>query len=247
MDRFEKLTIIVVATNEQESLKKTIDILMSLCEPDLTEEIVILLISDTCPAAKEADSLLKKDYPIRLTKKVQTLKGLSPCIHEGGNMVRSSHFLIIGSDLEMDPNSVPDMIAVSKTHPETIVCASKFKKRSKRKGYGLFHMLCARTVNTVVCLILGIKGTELITTFQIYPKKVFDKMAFDNPDYTFYEYTIKPVYLGIEYMEIPTEYKRRTEGESTFNLIRYFKLAYKFIYSACRLRIRLKRAKRVNH
>lgn len=247
MDRFEKLTIIVVATNEQESLKKTIDILMSLCEPDLTEEIVILLISDTCPAAKEADSLLKKDYPIRLTKKVQTLKGLSPCIHEGGNMVRSSHFLIIGSDLEMSPYTVPSLVEESKKHPKAIVCASKFEKSSKRKGYGFFHMLCVKAVNAAIRIILGIKGNELTTTFQIYPKKVFDKMAFDNPDYTFYEYTIKPVYLGIEYMEIPTEYKRRTEGESTFNLIRYFKLAYKFIYSACRLRIRLKRAKRVNH
>ena len=216
---------------------------MTLCEPSLTEELIILLISDSCPAASVADSLLKKDYPIRLTKRVQTMRGLSPCVHEAGNMVNSSHFLIIGSDLEMNPYTVPSLVAESKKHPEAIVCASKFEKSSKREGYGFFHMLCVKAVNAAMRLILGIKGKELTATFQIYPKSIFDKMAFDEPAYTFYEYTIKPVYLGTEYIEIPTDYKRRSEGKSTFNLIRYFKLAYKFIYAACSLRIRLKRAK----
>lgn len=220
---------------------------MSLCEPKFTEEVIILLISDSCPAASAADNLLKKDYPIRLIKKVQTSKGLSPCVHEAGNMVRSSHFLIIGSDLEMNPYTVPALIEKSKKHPAAIVCASKFEKGSKREGYGFFHMLCVRAVNAVIRTILGIRGKELTTTFQIYPTEVFQKMAFDEPDYTFYEYTIKPVYLGIEYIEIPTDYKRRTEGKSTFNLKRYFMLAYKFIYTACRLRVRLKKEKRVNN
>lgn len=247
MNTFEKLTVIVVATNERESLKMTIDILATLCEPNLIEEIIILLISDSCPAASVADSLLKKDYPIRLTKRVQTMRGLSPCVHEAGNMVKSSHFLIIGSDLEMNPHTVPLLIEESRKHPNAIVCASKFEKESKRDGYGFFHTVCVKAVNSVMRNILNIKGKELTTTFQIYPKAVFDKMAFDNPEYTFYEYTIKPVYLGIPYIEIPTNYKRRSEGKSTFTLKRYIKLAYKFLFSACRLRIRLKMEKHINN
>ena len=241
MGEFCKLTLVVLASTEQQALKETIRLLSVYCAAEDIAEIIIFLISADCPSAKTATEILSGNplpMPIRFC--IQQMPGLSPAVYELSQLVHSSHFLIIGSDLEMDPRVVPAMIETSKQHPDAIVCASKFQKGARRENYGLIHFLCNRAVNTAVERILHIKGTELISTFQIYPLDLFRSMRFSNPKRTFYEYTIRPLSMGANYIEIPTNYKRREEGTSNFNPKRYIHLGVTFIRTALSERKRLK-------
>ena len=245
MEKFRALTLVVLASTEQQSLKETLRLLADSCAAEDIAEIVIFLISADCPSAEAAAEILAGDpLPIPIRCCTQTMPGLSCGIFELSHLINSSHFLIIGSDLEMDPCSVPAMIETSKQHPDAIVCASKFQKGSHRENYGWLHYLCNRAVNTAVELILQIKGTELISTFQIYPLDLYRKMRFTVPQRTFYEYTIRPLSTGAEYIEIPTNYKRRKEGASNFNLRRYIHLGTTFIRTALSERKRLKSEKK---
>ena len=240
MDNYQ-LTIAVLASTEQSTLKKTIQLLLSSCDTRDIAEIIVFLISSDCPSAAIAKEITEDNstsVPVRCI--VQQLPGLSPIFFEIPPLVHSSHFLVLGADLEMDPLSVPAMIKTSKEHPSAIVCASKFQKGSHRKGYGSFHYLCNRAVNAVVEQLLHIKGTELISSFQIYPLDLYQKMQFSNPKRTYYEYTIRPLSLGAEYIELPTNYKRRVEGASNFNLRRYINLGVTFIRTALSERKRQK-------
>ena len=244
MDTFHKLTLVVLASTEQQSLKETVRILLDQCAVEDLSELIIFLISSDCPSAETADEILNSgQIPIPVRCCVQQLPGLSGGMFELTKLIHSSHFLIIGSDLEMDPHSVPAMIQVSKQHPNAIVCASKFQKGARRENYGFLHFLCNRAVNTAAEHILHIKGTELISTFQIFPLDLYQKMQFINPRRTFYEYTIRPLSKGAEYIEIPTDYRKRAEGASNFNLRRYIHLGVTFIRTALSERRQLKAEK----
>ena len=240
MIQFKDITLVILASTEQQSLRKTLLLLDSICDPKDVKEMLVFLISDTCPAMLELQKILAEEtFTIPIRAYIQKIPGLSGGIFEIGRIVTSSHFLIISSDLEMDPNSAPALISASKEHPDAIVCASKFEKGSTRKGYSRSHEICVRAVNAAVRAILRIKGNELLTTFQTYPTALFHRMNFTKPKLTFYEFTFKPVYYGTEYIELPTSYIRRDEGDSNFNLKRYIKLAVMFLYAAVRLRLGL--------
>ena len=241
MDTFQKLTLVVLASTELESLRETISLLSECCDVEDLAEIIIFLISSDCPSAPVAADIMQNGHcPVPIRCCIQQVPGLSPAVFEIPKLVSSSHFLIIASDLEMDPRTVPAMIEKSKQHPGAIVCASKFQKGAHREKYGFLHYLCNRAVNAAVEQILHIRGTELISTFQIYPLKLYQKMQFSNPSRTFYEYTIRPLSMNEEYIEIPTDYKRREEGASNFNLRRYINLGVTFIRTALSERKRLK-------
>ena len=242
MEAFKNLTIVVLASTELETLKQTVQILLEICASEDIAEIVIFLISDDCPSAAVAAEIIENHRsPVPIRCAVQQEPGLSPAVYEIQRLVEnSSHLLIIASDLEMDPYSVPAMIQTAKEHPDAIVGASKFRKGAVRKNYGGFHYLCNRAVNFAVERILHIKGTELISTFQIYPVALCEKMNFTNPYRAFYEYTIRPLAMGANYIEIPTNYKPRSEGDSNFNPRKYIDLGVTFIRTALSERKRLK-------
>ena len=234
MERFDKLKIVVLATTEQNTLRETVSLLLEKCSADDISEIVILMLSDTCPSASVAKEISKKNTSsVPISIHIQHTPGLYPAVFEATELnANCSHFLIIGSDLEMDPNSVPELISCSKQHPNAVVCASKFMKGSYRENYGVMHYLCNRAVNLSVRAILNIRGTELLSTFQIYPSDMLKRMNFTDLYRTYYQYAFRPVVMGEEYIEIPTDYIRRSEGASNYNLKRYIDLGSTFIKTA---------------
>ena len=242
MEKFDRLEIVVLATTERETLKETVNTLLGKCDTNDISEIIILMVSDSCPSASVAKEIAENNSsPVPISIHIQKTPGLYPALYEATTLVRDcSHFLVIGSDLEMNPNSVPGMIDCSKKHPDAVVCASKFLKTSRREGYGFFHYFFNRAVNTAVGAIARIKGTELLSTFQIYPAHLLREMNFTDLYRTYYQYAFRPVVNGAKYIEIPTDYIRRTEGASNYNPKRYIDLGMTFLKTARDERKRIK-------
>lgn len=233
MITFDKLTIIVMASNEQELLRETLKLLSDLCDPNDIEEIIVFLKSEDCPAKIEYDKIVSEGFvPFPMREYIQTIRGFDQMFYEAPKLVDSSHFLLIGADLEMDPHSVPEMIKISKNNPDAIVCASKFADGSSREKYSFLHMLCVRFVNFVVDKIIHSNTTEILATFQIYPTEIHRKMNFTSETRTYYSFTIKPVVYGVKYIEIPTKYVCRDEGISNLGLLHYLKMGFMFIDTA---------------
>ena len=246
MEKFDRLKIIVLATTEQSTLTQTVKTLLDKCPNDDLSEIVILMLSEDCPSAEYAEKIIENNSSgVKISRHIQKTPGLYPAVFEAMQLTDNcSHILIIGSDLEMDPDSVPQMLETAKKNPEAIVCASKFMKGSKRVKYGIIHYLCNRAVNTAVKLLLHIKGTEILSTFQIFPVKLLKEMNFTDKIRSYYQYTMRPLAMGKKYIEIPTDYIRRTEGASNYNPKRYIDLGTTFITTALNEKREMKKRKK---
>ena len=235
LEKFTSLTVFVLAYRETSILRQTVDGVLAEVEDEDLEKVVVVLKDRECPSSIE----MKKGFS---NPKVETYIQKSPnielCIAEIPALVKSSHFIIMTADMEMNPKSIRHMIAEAKKHPQAIVCATKWHKDSVVENYGFIHKLCTRTLNTVVSVILGRKIKDAVTFFQVYPAAVYRKMKFDWSKNVVFELTSRPVRAGVDYIEIPTVYKRRAEGKSSFDVVVLVIGAIRFVLAAIRVRLR---------
>ena len=113
----------------------------------------------------------------------------------------------------------------------SIVCAAKWTKGSVVEGYGFFRALGSRFFNRLVAGMIDSKARDLFSFFEIYPQSVFHQMKY-NPSQCLYEFTLRPVLSGVEYIEIPTTYRKRAAGRSNADIRKVIRGAYCFLKAA---------------
>lgn len=233
---FGSVTIFLLTSNETSILRKTVEIIKDTCNKDDIEKIVIVLKSDNCPGYFEAEKIISEKSEYKTEMYIQKSSNVFSCIAELPPLVKSSHFLIMASDMEMNPKDVSEFIRRAKLYPKRIICGSKWHKDSVVSGYGIVHELGSRIVNLFIGVLYNKKVRDAFSIFQIYPLSVYRAIKFDRPEQFPFEYTLKPLRVGLEYEEIPTVYIKRTEGKSNFNLIDVIKFAFNFCLTAIRIR-----------
>lgn len=237
MQGFDKLTVVIMASNEQASLRETIRVLAERCNPSDIREIVVFLKSSDCPAAAETQRIQAENaspFPVRSA--VQKEATVQRAFSEIPPLVHSSHFLIMFADNETDPSTVPVLIEKAKQHPDAIVCAAKWRKDSVVHGYGFLRTVGSRSVNKIVAHILRADADDLFSVFQIVPMDVVVKLDMHDPETFLYEYTIKPLACGVPYIEVPTVYEKRTENKSNYHFLDMLQTAFRFFSTAVLIR-----------
>lgn len=233
---FESVTVFVLASDETDLLRCTINSILKGCPGSELEKIIVVLKSADCPSAAETKRIIAENSDKRITSYIQKSDSLIRCYSELPPLAESSHFVIMGADLEMDPGNIKDFIREARLHPYSIICASKWKNGSVVEGYGTFHKLCSVVFNKIIALLYNKKASDIFSSFQIYPTKLYYDMNFKNPDTFLYEYTLKPLNAGVEYIEINTVYNSRSSGKSHFNFGVLAKVATVFLFTAIKLR-----------
>lgn len=244
MKVFDQLTVVILASNEQESLRNTVFSVIGDCNRNDLAEIIVFLKSETCQAAIEFSRIQrdnKSDIPLRAY--FQKRKTLPAALVEIPPLIHSSHFIIMFSDNANDPKSIPTMIEMERLHPDAIVCAAKWHPESDVNGYGLIRMAASRTINKIAAALVYSKGKDIFSIFQIYPVSLISELGISDADKFVYEYTLKPIAYGNPYMEIPTRFRAREEMISNYHLINCLAAASRFLYTAIKLHITAKRNK----
>ena len=236
LEGFKSVTIFILATNETCSLKQTVSEIQNLSCVDDIEKLVIVLKNENCLSYDTAQQIAAMCEKPKIEIYLQKAKSIEGCVAELPCLVKSSHFIIMGADMETNPASVEDFILHAKQYPNRIICASKWHQKSSVNGYGKFHRIATRTMNAFVSLLFGAKVSDPFSVYQIYPISVYYRLGFDNPKTFIYEYTVKALRNGVEYEEIPTVYNKRSEGKSHFKYTKLFQTAVFFLATAIKLR-----------
>ena len=238
MDHFEKATVFLLATNEQILLKQALDVILETCEDNDIAQIVIALKSEDCASSTYLKKRILPDKKYaKVSCYVQKKPGIVQCMSELPPLVVGSHFLMMSADNEMSPHAVCALIAAAKEHPDTIVCAAKWKRDSQLREKTNLHLIGSYLLNQMTARILHVQANDPCSIFRIYPIDVFRKLPSGrNKDFLF-EYTVKPLAIGMQYTEIPTEYKNRAESESNFNYLNYFVFAAQYLRHAAQYRL----------
>lgn len=229
------ITIFVLASNETEILYKTVNKIKEKCPIENIDRIIVVLKSSKCKSYSAMLKYKEKESWQDIQMYVQKSDNIRDALAELPSMVNGSHFIFMGADMEMNPDSILDFVNEAKKNPNCIIAASKWMKESVVEGYGKFAKFCSRTMNAIACLLIRKRATDLFTMYQIYPVSIYKAMHFNNPKTFGYEYTLKPVRLGAAYKEIPTVYINYSDRKTNFNFFSRAKFLNVFLSTALRL------------
>lgn len=228
---FESLTVIIPASNETDTLRETVNGVLQSGAYDDISRIVLFLKSENCRSAEIARKLMEESCCNKIEIVIQKTNNYQSAFMEIPSLVKSSHFLVLVSDGEMDPRTIEELVPIAKEKPESVVCGSKWHKDSVVENASFIQALGSKIINKFAALVFGVKATDIFSIFQIYPLDLYKKTKASIA-----EFTLKPLRLGVEYIEIPTFYKREIGRKSNFNFIGFFKMGLGYIKTIFKVR-----------
>jgi hypothetical protein len=240
MRPFESLTIFLLATNETDALRRTLNGVLENCSYEDIEKIVIFLKSKDCPSAFTAQEIINERVCDKIEIAVQKYSQSADAFSEIPLLATGSHFVIMASDGEMAPESLKDFVRIAKEKPEAIICGAKWNEESTVENHALYRTFGSRFLDMFAAFLFGRKDTDLFSIFQIYPVELYKKMNF-NGKKLLYEYTLKPLRFGTEYIEIPTTYRKEAERKATATTSQLIVIAIKYCWNVLRIRFTPKR------
>ena len=213
-DQQMKLTIVIPAHNEEESLPQTIKALEQ--EIKTPHEIIVIDDYSKDKTAEVTIELTKSYNNIRLIKN-DMRPGFTNAIKKGFSQVNEGAIALVMADKCDQPSTVDDMYEKINEGYD-IVCGSRYMKGGGRDGRPLQGFF-SRSVGLALNKLIGIPTHDCSNAFKMYRKDVIDTIEIEEAGFaSSLEITVKAFIDGFKITEVPTYWKKREAGESKFQI-----------------------------
>jgi hypothetical protein len=230
--RYRGTTILLPAMDETYSLVQTVDTIVETVNSSDIAEIIFLLCDKTTEETRNTAEKLVKKYEGSLSVFIhdQTLPFVGGAIREGIDLAKGSHVIMMSTDLETDPYLVQTFIAYAKRYPNRIITASRWAAGGGFKGYNSVKLICNYLFEKMIAILFCTRLSDLTYAYRIFPTRLMKRIKWEELKHPFFlETALKPLRLGVKFIEVPTIWVARSEGESQnsfFANFKYFKTAW---------------------
>ncbi len=213
-DRFTGASVIVPVVTETDSLDETIKILHDTAD-EWIDQVLIVVCDRTTPDSLARCAAARDTFGERVLIHQQSLPYLGGAIREAFDLASASHTIMMSSDLETDPRIVPEMLALTRANPQAIVTASRWAAGGSFSGYGAHRVALNWVFQRLTSLSYRTHLTDATFGYRVFPTSLLHSIQWEGLRHEFLlETVLKPVRLGIEVLEVPTQWVPRREGES---------------------------------
>jgi glycosyltransferase involved in cell wall biosynthesis len=226
-----KLSIIVPAHNEQENIAEVINKI----EESLDIEHGLIVVNDnSTDGTVEIVERLSRQYDnIRLVHN-KLENGFANALKTGFSNANTDIVIPIMADLCDDITTIP-MILVKIKDGYDVVCGCRYAKGGARLGGSKLKGFLSGLGGLSIHYLLGIPTHDVANAFKMYRKKVIDSIDIKATGFEIsMEITLKAYYSGFKITEVPTVWRERTRGKSSFKVLKllpdYLKLYMWAIY-----------------
>lgn len=211
-----RVSVLTGAVTETDSLRKTVLTVLETCNHIDLAEIIIGYPDRATPECLEVIDelcLMPCDVPIVAHKQVLPRMGF---IKELIQMAKGTHCITVDSDLALDISLIPQMIERAKAEPDVIVSASRWLKGCSFSGYSPAKLVANFAAQKFLAFLFMSRLTDFTIPFQIAPAKIYKSINFESNGFPLLlELVLKPLRLGCEFVEIPTNCYGRKQGKSS--------------------------------
>ena len=204
------LSVVICAVDETFSLKRTFE---KLDAYHAASEYLFVLSKTCTPGCLQTvqDICTRPDCRWMY----QSGKGFGGAIRDSFDAVRCTHMIIWSADEGTDVASFPEMVRLSRENPEKIVKISRWLHEDGFEGYGKVKTALNFVSQRAFGLLYGSDLTEFTNPTQIAPVAVYRSIRYERTDFAFLtEVIVKPLRLGVEFIEVPCKNVPRQEGKS---------------------------------
>lgn len=210
-----KLTIVIPAHNEEQSLPVTLN---GLRENVKTEhEILVVDDHSTDKTSKVVLDFAEKYSNVKLVKN-DMRPGFTNAIKKGFSQVKEGVVVLVMADFCDDPQTIDQMYEKMKEGYD-VVCGSRYMKGGERIGRPMQGFF-SRSVGLILYYLIRIPTYDPSNGFKMYRKNLLDTIDIKEAGFaSSLEITVKAYVKGFRITEVPTRWKKREVGESKFRLV----------------------------
>ncbi|MBR0414503.1 MAG: hypothetical protein IJI67_05505 [Clostridia bacterium] len=224
------ITFIIGATSESEAIKKTVYAIFEDCAPEDIGEIIIVKSQKASLECNLAIAQMEKEYPDYVVGLEQTRPFVGGAIQDAGDMVQTSHLMVLPGDLGIGLEAIAVMAEKEKQNPQGIVRVSRWlNKNSFMEGYSPVRKVFNACAQAFLRILFQTKLTDLTHPVQIMPTALYRKIKWKEYNFPFLtEFALTPLRLGASISEVAASCQGRTEGKSSnsvWQTMLYFKTA----------------------
>lgn len=229
-----KLSILIPAYNEEESIAHTIEqIDLALKQISIDHEILVVNDNSTDNTIQVLDTLCKK-YPALRYETNSGPNGFGYAVRYGLEKYSGDCVAIFMADLSDSPF---DLIRFYTTMIEgnyDCVFGSRFSRGGKLIDYPILKKIINRIANFIVRFVMNIKYNDTTNAFKLYRRHTIDGLKpFLSPHFNLtIELPLKAIIRGYSYTIIPNSWTNRKYGVSKLK-IREMGTRYFYILMYC--------------
>lgn len=212
-----KLSIILPAHNEEDNITEVVSRIESSL--DMPYELVVVNDHSTDNTAGLLEQLCREYNNIKIVEN-KFAKGFANALKTGFNSVDTDVVVPVMADLCDDLDTLKKMFKKMEEGYD-VVCGCRYIKGGARCGgsklKGFFSFFAGRSLS----LLLGLPTRDIANAFKMYKKKIIDSIDIQSKGFEIsMEIPLKAYFLGFKITEVPTVWKERTKGKSSFKMFR---------------------------
>ena len=212
-----RLTIVIPAHNEEASLCATISGIESIVT--IVHEIVVVNDYSLDNTVKVVKELSDKFNNLRMVDN-DAEKGFTSAIKKGFSEVKSEMVVLVMADSCDDPQSI-NMMYQKMSEGYDVVCASRYMQGGKKIGGRFFQTVLSKFAGLSIRFLTSIPTHDACNAFKMYRKEALDSIEINEAGFAAsLEIVVKLFLKGFKVTEIPTVWKDRVAGVSSFNIFR---------------------------
>jgi glycosyltransferase involved in cell wall biosynthesis len=212
-------SIVIPCHNEQDTIRGTVTDLIEAVSsiPNINFVLVDNLSSDATWERLQALELEFKNVSIHRS---EPRAGFGVAIRSGVVSSTGTHIVFVMADGSEHPNDVAKFIATSMKSPEACVFGDRFASLGLISGYPPFKRFLNRLVNWLLGLAFRTNSPDLTNGFKLYPREVITRINPKSDDFSItLELSLGAICAGTRVITIPTLWRGREAGKSSFSLI----------------------------
>lgn len=212
-----KLSIIVPAYNEEENIGDVIDKIEQCL--DCEHELVIVNDHSSDNTADIVNGLCVRYPGLKLIEN-KSDRGFANALRAGFSIAIGDAVIPVMGDLCDDLTTIGQML-VKIEEGFDVVCGSRYAKGGKRLGGSRLKGALSCFGGRSLRLILGIPTSDIANAFKMYRKNVINSIDIKAKGFEIsMELPLKAYYSGFRITEVPTVWKERTKGKSSFKVFK---------------------------
>jgi len=215
VERFDSVSVILPVLDETASLARTVEIILRDVK-DRVKELLIVVCGKTTPEAMATIRRLQEELGDLVVVVHQQLPFLGGALRDAFDVARGSHAIMMASDMETNPSDVKRLIEEAEKMPWGIVTASRWRRGGSFHGYPKIKLACNWIFQHSLSLLYWTKLTDMTYGYRILPTKLARAIRWEELRHPFnLESAVKPLRLGVPFVEIPSAWRQRIEGQSS--------------------------------
>ncbi|OYU65639.1 MAG: family 2 glycosyl transferase [Cytophagaceae bacterium BCCC1] len=229
-----KLSIVIPAYNEAESIGETIEELVSvLSQKQLAYEI--LVVNDNSKDnTLEVLEALKLKYPLLNYVTNAGPNGFGYAVRFGLERFSGDCVAVMMADLSDSPHDLVKFYDTMLAGDYDCVFGSRFMKGGKTIDYPAVKKVINRVANAIIRMVMNIKYNDTTNAFKLYKRHTIEGLKpFLSPHFNLtIELPLKAIIRGFNFAVVPNSWTNRKYGESKLK-IREMGSRYFFILMYC--------------